>query len=147
MAQEMGRRVCLIDGDLRSPALRGLFDLPDGPGLIDVLEERARLEDALVQLPEHNLTLLPGGGSTTHADMLGSTAMRRVLQAVRAQFDRIVIDSPAAIPVGDVALLAPLVDGMMLVVRAGVTPRPTIHDALSGLTSDKWLGVVLNDAR
>jgi capsular exopolysaccharide synthesis family protein len=147
MAQEVGRRVCLVDANLRNPDVHRVFSLPPGPGLIDVLYERARLEDVLIQLPEHNLTILPVGEPTTHSEVLGSTPMRRVLQALRAQFDRIVIDAPAAIPGADIALLGPLVDGMMLVVRAGVTAKPSIHDALSGLQTDKWLGVVLNDAR
>jgi protein-tyrosine kinase len=147
MTKEFDRRVCVVDANLRGPALRDVFGLPDGPGLTDVLTERARLEDALVHIEEHNITVLPGGEPTTYPELLGSIAMRRIMQALRAQFDRIVIDAPPAIPVADVALLTPLVDGLMLVVRAGVTPKPAIHDAISGINSDKLLGVVLNDRR
>jgi Mrp family chromosome partitioning ATPase len=91
--------------------------------------------------------VLPGGDATTQPELLGSIAMRRIMQTLRAQFDRIVIDAPAAVPVADVALLTPLVDGLMLVVRAGITPKPSIHEAISGIGSDKLLGVVLNDKR
>lgn len=147
MTKEFDRRVCLVDADLRSPALRRVFDLPEGPGLADVLNERARLEDALVHIDDLNITVLPGGDGTTQPELLGSIAMRRIMQSLRAQFDRIVIDAPAAIPVADVALLTPLVDGLMLVVRSGVTAKPAIHEAVSGINSDKLLGVVLNDKR
>ena len=147
MTKEFDRRVCLVDADLRGPSLRHVFDLPAGPGLSDVLAERARLEDALVHIEDLNITVLPGGDGTTQPELLGSIAMRRIMQSLRAQFDRIVIDAPAAIPVADVALLTPLVDGLMLVVRAGVTPKATIHEAVSGINSDKLLGVVLNDKR
>ena len=147
MAQEFERRVCIVDANLRGPQLRRVFGLPDGPGLSDVLAERARLEDALIHIEEHNITVLPGGDATTRTELLGSIAMRRIMQALRAQFDRIVIDAPPAIPVADVSLLTPLVDGLMLVVRAGVTPRPAIHDAIAGIDSDKLLGVVLNASR
>lgn len=147
MTKEFDRRVCIVDAHLRSPQLREVFDLPDGPGLSDVLTERARLEDALVHIDDLNITVLPGGDATTQPELLGSIAMRRIMQSLRAQFDRIVIDAPPAIPVADVALLTPLVDGLVLVVRAGVTPKPTIHDAISGINSDKLLGVVLNDRR
>jgi capsular exopolysaccharide synthesis family protein len=147
MTREFDRRVCIVDANLRSPQLRARFGLPEGPGLTEVLTERARLEDALIHIEEHNITLLPGGDPTTQPELLGSIAMRRIMQTLRAQFDRIVIDAPAAVPVADVALLTPLVDGLMLVVRAGVTPRPTIHDAISSLNTDKLLGVVLNDKR
>jgi Mrp family chromosome partitioning ATPase len=147
MTKEFDRRVCVVDADLRAPQLRQIFDLPEGPGLSDVLSERARLEDALVHIEDLNLTVLPGGDATAQPELLGSIAMRRIMQALRAQFDRIVIDAPAAIPVADVALLTPLVDGLMLVVRSGVTPKPAIQDAISGINSDKLLGVVLNDKR
>ena len=147
MTKEFDRRVCIMDANLRAPQLRDIFGLPEGPGLSDVLTERARLEDALVHIDDLNLTVLPGGDATTQPELLGSIAMRRIMQALRAQFDRIVIDAPPAIPVADVALLTPLVDGVMLVVRAGITPKPTIHEAISGINSDKLLGVVLNDKR
>lgn len=145
MTKEFDRRVCLVDATLRSPQLREVFNLPEGPGLSDVLMERARLEDALVHIDDLNITVLPGGEATTQPELLGSIAMRRIMQALRGQFDRIVIDAPPAIPVADVALLTPLVDGMVLVVRAGSTPKPTIHEAINGINSDKLLGVVLND--
>jgi capsular exopolysaccharide synthesis family protein len=147
MTQELDRRVCIVDANLRGAHLRQVFGLPDGPDLGDVLAERARLEDALVHLDEHNITVLPGDEATTHSELLGSTAMRRVMQALRARFDRIVIDAPPALPVADVALLTPLVDGLMLVVRAGVSTKSSIHEAIGSLNSDKLLGVVLNDAR
>jgi capsular exopolysaccharide synthesis family protein len=147
MTREYDRRVCVVDANLRSPRLGDVFGVADGPGLADVLSERARLEDALVYIQEHNITVLPGGEATSQPELLGSIAMRRIMQSLRAQFDRIVIDAPPAIPVADVALLSPLVDGLMLVVRAGVTPKPAIHEAISGINSDKLLGVVLNDRR
>jgi succinoglycan biosynthesis transport protein ExoP len=147
MTKEFDRRVCIMDANLRAPHLRDVFGLPEGPGLSDVLTERARLEDALVHIDDLNITVFPGGEATTQPELLGSIAMRRIMQALRAQFDRIVIDAPPAIPVADVALLTPLVDGVMLVVRAGITPKPTIHEAISGINSDKLLGVVLNDKR
>lgn len=147
MTQEPDRRVCLVDANLRGARLRSLFGLPDGPDLGDVLAERATLDDALVYLEAYNITVLPGDESTTHSELLGSPAMRRVMQGLRARYDRIVIDGPPATPVADVALLTPLVDALMLVVRAGVSTKPAIHEAITSINSDKLLGVVLNDAR
>jgi non-specific protein-tyrosine kinase len=147
MTKEFDRRVCVVDAHLRAPQLRNVFGLTEGPGLSDVLTERARLEDTLVHIDELNITVLPGGDAVTQPELLGSIAMRRIMQALRAQFDRIVIDAPPAIPVADVALLTPLVDGLVLVVRAGVTPKPSIQDAISSINREKLLGVVLNDKR
>ncbi|PYQ78384.1 MAG: hypothetical protein DMG03_28510, partial [Acidobacteria bacterium] len=64
----------------------------------------------------------------------------------RSRFDRIVIDSPAATPLADVGILAPLVDSIVLIVRAGYTSKPAIHDAIAAIDAAKLLGVVLNEA-
>ena len=72
--------------------------------------------------------------------------MRRTLEALRSRFDRIVIDSPAATPLADVGILSPLVDGVVLIVRAGVTSKPAIHDAIAAVDAGKLMGIVLNEA-
>ena len=72
--------------------------------------------------------------------------MRRTLDTLRSQFDRIIIDSPSATPLADVGILTPLVDSVILVVRAGVTSKPAIHDAIAAIDGGKLLGVVLNEA-
>jgi receptor protein-tyrosine kinase len=71
--------------------------------------------------------------------------MRRVLESLRTQFDRVVVDAPAAAPLADVGILVPLVDSVMLVVRAGTTTKPAIHDAIASIDGSKLLGVVLNE--
>ena len=147
MVQEWQRRICIVDADLRHPQMHKIFGLPDGPGLCDVLTGHASLEDALVTLEEHQLTILPSGNVPAHpAELLGTTAMRRMLDTLRAQFDRVVIDTTSATPLADVSILAPLVDRVLLVVRSGVTTKPAIHDALSSIDSSKLLGLVLNEA-
>lgn len=147
MAQERQRRICIVDADVRHPQMHRIFGLPDGPGLCDVLTGRATLEDALVTLEEHQLTILPAGNVPVHpAELLGTTAMRRMLDTLRAQFDRVVLDTTSATPLADVSILAPLVDRVLVVVRAGVTTKPAIHDALSSIDSSKLLGLVLNES-
>jgi capsular exopolysaccharide synthesis family protein len=145
MAQERERRICLVDADLRKPQLHGRLGLPSGPGLSDVLNGTATLEDVLVTINDYNMTLLPGG-TAADPELLGTNAMRRVLQALRAQFDRVVIDAPSATSSADIAVLSPLVEGVLLVVRVGVTPKPAIHDAIAVLDADRLLGFVLNGA-
>jgi capsular exopolysaccharide synthesis family protein len=147
MAQEFQQRVLLVDADLRRPAIRDLFGIPDGPGLVDVLVGAVDLNQALVHLPEYHLTLLPAGTTPTHpAELLGSAAMRRVLDTLRARFDRILIDMPPVAPLADVHIVAPMADGLLMIVRAGVTPKPAIESALSGLETSKVLGLVLNES-
>jgi capsular exopolysaccharide synthesis family protein len=147
MAQEWQRRICIVDADLRHPQMHRLFGLPDGPGLCDVLTGRATLEEALVTLEEHQITILPAGHVPAHpAELLGTGAMRRTFETLRTQFDRVVVDTAPATPLADVSVLAPFVDRVLLVVRAGVTTKPSIHDAVSSIDGAKLLGLVLNEA-
>jgi capsular exopolysaccharide synthesis family protein len=147
MAQEYQQRICVVDADFRSPQQHRLFGLPDAPGLSDVLAGRASLDEALVSLEEHHLTVMPAGTRSAHpAELFGTTTMRRTLEALRSRFDRIVFDSPPATPLADVGMLSPLVDSVVLIVRAGVTSKPAIHDAIAAVDAGKLLGIVLNEA-
>jgi len=147
MAQEYQQRICVVDADFRSPQQHRLFGLPDAPGLSDVLTGRVSLEDALVALEEHHISVLPAGTRSAHpAELFGTTTMRRTLEAMRLRFDRIVIDAPAAAPLADVGILTPLVDSIVLIVRAGITSKPAIHDAIAAVDAGKLLGIVLNEA-
>ena len=147
MAQEIQRSVVLIDGDLRNPMVHRLFATDRGPGISDVLSGEATLDQALIHLPEFRLTLLPAGGTADYpTELLGSTSMRRMLDALSARFDRVLIDLPSALPLADVGTLAPHLDGVLMVVRAGITQRPTLDQALQIFEEQKVLGVVLNEA-
>ena len=147
MAQELQRRVVIVEADLRKPSLRHLFGLPPGPGLAEYLAGAEELKDVMRFLPDHNLTVLDAGMSPSNpAELLGSTAMRRLLDHLRTRFDRVILDTPPVLPLADVAVLAPLVDGALMVVRAGVTPKPAIENALRAFDSSRLLGVVLNES-
>ena len=147
MAQELQRRVIIVEADLRKPSMQQLFGLPPGPGLADYLCGGCDLNQVMKFLPEYNLTVIPAGEAPTNpAELLGSTAMRRLLDHLRTRFDRVILDSPPVLPLADVAVLAPIVDGALLVVRAGVTPKPAIENALRSFDSSRLLGIVLNDS-
>jgi protein-tyrosine kinase len=147
MAQEFQQRVLLVDADLRRPSLHALFGLQEMPGLADVLLGGVSLEDALVAIEDHRLTVLPSGVSPTHpAELLGAASMRRTLDSLRTSFDRIILDMPPVEPLADVHILAPVIDGVLMIVRAGLTPKPAIDRALAGLDPARVLGLVLNEA-
>jgi capsular exopolysaccharide synthesis family protein len=147
MAQELQRNVILVDADLRSPSVHSLFGIAPGPGLSEVLTGDASLEEALVYLPDFRLTLLTAGQAPQFpTELLGSTLMRRVMDTLRAQFDRILLDLPAVAPLADVGTVAPLVDGAVMVVRAGVTQRPALDHAIAAFEENKIIGLVLNEA-
>lgn len=147
MAREYHRPTCIVDANLRSPRLQQLFGLPDGPGLTDVLTGRAPLEEALTAIENLGVTVLPAGARPQHpAELLGAPMMRQTLESLRLQFDRIIVDTPAALARADMGLLTPLVDRIVLVVRAGVTPKASIADVVTTLDATRLLGVVLNEA-
>ena len=147
MAQEYQQRVLLLDADLRRPTLHRLFGLSETPGLVDLLMNGAEIDEALVFLPDHHLTVLPAGIPPSHpAELLGSATMRGVLDALRTRFDRILIDVPPVSPLADLQVLAPVVDGVLMIVRAGVTPKPAIERALAEVDASKVVGLVLNEA-
>jgi len=147
MAREYRRPTCIVDANLRSPRLQELFGLPDGSGLSDVLAGRAPLEEALTTIENLGVTVLPSGACPQHpAELLGSPLMRQTLESLRLHFDRIIVDTSAALARADMGLLTPLVDRIVLVVRAGVTAKSSITDVVTTLDATRLLGVVLNEA-
>jgi Mrp family chromosome partitioning ATPase len=91
--------------------------------------------------------VLPAG--SPHArptELLGSEPMRRLVENMGRRFDRVMIDSTAA-HYADTGVLEPLVDGVLLVVRAGRTSRPAVARSLGLVPRPKLLGLVLNDSR
>src|SRR5262249_54098123 len=145
IAQDCQTRVCIVDADLRHPRVHTLLGVPDAPGLAELLSGAATLADALATIEGQQITVLPAGRPPAHpAELLGSTAMRRTLQTLRTQFDRVIVDAPSAFPLADVGILAPIVDSVVLVVQAGWTTKPAIQDAVSAIGPDRVLGVVLN---
>jgi protein-tyrosine kinase len=146
MAEEYSQRVLLVDADLRRPSVHHLFGLPETPGLTDVLMGAAMLDDALVTLADYHLTVLPSGVPPSHpAELLGSAAMRRTLDTLRTRFDRVILDMPPVAPLADVHIAAAMADGILMIIRAGMTQKPAIERALAGLETGKVLGLVLNE--
>ena len=130
MAQEFQRRVLIVDTDLRRPAVHEMLGLPPGPGLVDVLTGDASLEEALIEIPDYRLTVLRAGRTYDRsAEMLGSAPMRRLMDTLRTEFDRIVVDSAPTTVTDPVAVLT-LADSVILVVREGTTTKPAIARAV-----------------
>lgn len=147
LAQEFERRTLLVDADLRHARLHTLLGITREPGLVDVLDGSAPLEEALLTLPGHRLQVLPAGSAHTQpAELLASAQMKRLFELLRRSFDRVVVDSAAA-QTSDAGALDGLLDGTLLVVRAGRSTRPAIARALSLIPATQFLGLVLNDSR
>lgn len=141
------RRVLLIDADLRASRLHVALGAPSRPGLTDYLRGEAD-EYAIIQSgPDENLCFIPGGNEVSNpSELLPSDRMRHLLDIVTPMFDFVIVDSPPATPVHDPSLLADLCDGVLFVVRAGVTDVEVAEKAVAEFREKNLLGVVLNGA-
>ncbi len=140
------RRTLLIDADIFNPTLSRLLDVPAGTGLSDVLTGQCAFDEALVELAGSHLTVLTGGQSVAHADVLGSHHMRELLDTARQTFDRVIVDLP---PVGEVVStreVTPFIDGTVLVATWRKTQVGVLEETLKVFEFDrsKVFGVVLN---
>lgn len=141
-------KTCLVDGDLRRPVLARTFDLSPERGLSNLLTGSAPLDVVLQAVPNvENLMILPVGPLPPNpGELVASDPMRKVLQALREQFQYVVIDSPPFIPFADGRALSTFTDGVVLVGRFGMTTRQALvraNEILSGVHAPV-LGVVLN---
>lgn len=145
-AEDRERRTLLIDGDLRRPSVSGYIVPRPTLGLSDVLAGKASLDQALIQMSDTNLWVLPSGApSERPLDLLQTEYLVQVIAELRGRFDHIVIDAPPTVPFTDAAVLAAHADGAILVVRAGATTTSLIRRARESLCGASVLGVVLND--
>jgi succinoglycan biosynthesis transport protein ExoP len=146
-----GKRVLLIDGDLRGPSLHLKFSLPNMIGLGNLLQAGCDATDAqfaVLQTSITRLSVLPSGSFTAApADLLFQPNLQSLMNSYRDHFDMIVIDSPPLMGLPDARLLGRASDGVVLVARANKTPRSAIVTACQrlGLDKSRVLGLVLND--
>jgi polysaccharide biosynthesis transport protein len=142
-----GRRVVLVDADLRRPNVHRLLDLPPNPGLTDVLAGQATLEEALQPTPVAGLTVLTAGTIPPNpAELLNSEPMDRLIDALRMCSDVILFDTPPCLPVTDAQVLSSKVDGVVMVVEVGEARKAALQHAkrLFDQAHARTLGIVFN---
>jgi polysaccharide biosynthesis transport protein len=148
---EIGRRVLIIDGDLRHPCMHALFGL-ERKGFMDILREQKPLDTpsvlAMVQRTRiARLDLLACGDGNGSADLLYSPHLGTLLEQLANRYDTILIDTPPMGYLTDARVLARLADGIILVARARQTTRDAVLGAARQLIADRLpvLGFILND--
>lgn len=143
-----GARVLLIDSDLRRPTVHLRFRIPNQVGLTSVLTGKCSAEEAVVNLPSiPSLDILPAGPiAPMPAELLGSSQMRALVEGFRSHYDFILIDTPPILTVTDPAVMVPVSDGVVLVLRYGEASRNVAARASEVLlrSGAHLLGVVLN---
>lgn len=149
LAKGVDCRVLLVDCDLRRPSVHRFLGLPneDQPGLNEYLTGQVSLEKAVWRFGGTSLHVLTSGPIPDNpSELLGSRRMERTLRYLTDQFDHVVLDAPPLNPVADPAILIPLADGVLTVVRYGQTGRVGLTKALEAIPEDKALGFVFNAA-
>jgi succinoglycan biosynthesis transport protein ExoP len=148
---EIGRRVLLIDGDLRRPRLGKLFGLQFATGLSDALIDGGSgpitLDSVIRSSPVPGLSVLPGGSEPGNiSKLLHSTYLDSLIETARSEYDFVLIDSPPMMGMADARLLSRNADGVILISRAGETSPEQLGEARERLADDGTpvIGTILN---
>jgi protein-tyrosine kinase len=148
LSHEVNKTVLLVDADMRSPSVHSYFGIPRGPGLVDYLSGDASLPNLLVH-PEgfDKLVILPGGRPVAGAaELIGSPMIGNLVQELKHFYPEryVLFDLPPVLSYADPLAFAPFVDGIILVVEMGKTPRESIQKCVEVFKKFPVIGVVLN---
>lgn len=139
MLAERGQTVFLVESDLRRPTVRNIFNIDNNLGLSNVLSEHTSLSDDVLSQVIHpaeqpSLFVIASGSQVSNPTaLLASPAMEKLLDYLGAQGHMTLLDAPPVLGVADVSVLAPKVDGVILVVRQALSNREHVRDALKQL--------------
>jgi capsular exopolysaccharide synthesis family protein len=147
-ARQRGMKTLLIDCDLRRPAIHKFFAMERAPGLSGILARGLGTEECIRKTAVETLDIITAGEATPHpVEILDVEAIGRLIDEMKFYYDLILVDTAPLLPVSDPMLLAPKMDGIILVVKAGATQREVVSRAVDILDGSrhKVLGVVLNN--
>jgi tyrosine-protein kinase Etk/Wzc len=145
---QQGMRVLLVDCDLRRSRIHKMFSIPREPGITELILGQVDQDTVVRETAVPGLYVLPSGVLPPNpSEMLGGEKMKRTLASLTEAFDLIVLDTPPLLAASDAAILATIADGVVLVVRAGVTEAEAGQQAIAQLQSvgARVVGAVLND--
>lgn len=144
---QQGRKVLIVDTDMRRPTVHYTFKVANGLGLSSLLTRQAEKEKAILPTKVDNLSILTAGPIPPNpAELLSSRAMEHLVSQLRADFDVIIFDAPPLLQVADSRITSKLTDGVVLVVGCTTSDRQRVLKAKEqlDLAEAKILGVVLN---
>ena len=150
MLAQDGKKVCLIEGDMRAPTFKKRLKLENKAGLSHVLAGmKTNPQEILATALHPNLKVISAGEMPPNpAELLGSERMVKLIDLLRKMYDFIIIDLPPVTVVADALTVAGMVDGMLVVVENGITTRRELDDAMHRMeiVRDKILGFVITHA-
>ena len=141
------RRILLIDADLRRGGVAATLGMRNKTGLAELLAGECEVRDVVRRFNSTRLALIPAGATPEDpSQVLASARMKQFLKAVREGFDEVYVDLPPTLPFADAAILGHQADGVLMVIRANVTPGKTVRQAVESLGGASIVGCVLNGA-
>jgi len=148
MAHDFNKKVVIVECDLKKPSILSYFMEPyNDYALFDVINGTVDLKTAVVRVEDTGLYLLPARHIIKNScELLDSQRMKTVLTALKTEFDYIIIDSPPLLPMADMNVLSKIVDGLVLVVKAGKTPKDIVLKGAYSMHGANIVGIVLNGA-
>ena len=145
MRKELNLRVLLMECNMRSPAFGDYFEFGgDTPGLREVLDGEAVLDESVARVDGTDLYVMHGGRDVRSMPNSMNYGMKRLMDRVRVEFDYVILDTPPIAPVADVNILSKFVDGLLMVVRADSTSRDMVIKAVQSMPDADIVGIVLN---
>ena len=145
---EQGHRTLLIDGDLRRPSVHRRFDVSGALGLSNVLVAELPWQEAVIKLPNLcDLDILPAGPPSRRAADLVGRGLQQLLEEAAEQYDLVILDAPPLLGFAEPLQMATVVDGVVVVTRAGETNRKAVASVIATLNRLRAsvVGVVLNE--
>ena len=144
-SMSVGRKVLLVDCDFRRPRIHTSLGIEPAVGLAEVLEGTAELEDAILKVDTLNMDVLSVRTRPENpSELLASSAMSETIAKLGESYDQVILDTPACLGLPDAKTVSELSDGVVLVVRAGVTPKQDVEAVLEVLDQRRVLGLLLN---
>lgn len=145
-AAAAGRKVILVDADMRRPSLHSLLNIPKVPGLADLLTQQLPADVVIHQTETPGLFVLPAGPKPpSPAELLSGAGFRALLSYLKEHYDQIIIDSPPVLGLADAPRLSAAVDGTVIVIEAARSQRGAIEAAMRRLRASRGriIGAVL----
>ncbi len=144
---QVGKRTLFVDGDMRHPCVHKVFEIKDGSGLVNYLTNQQAWQTMVRPSGVLSLDVLVAGPKPPNpAELLSSERMLTLIREATADYDFVILDSPPLLDVADARIVAALVEGVVLVVQAGATPREVVQRTLAHAYTVGAIitGVVLN---
>lgn len=144
---QSGRKVCLVDCDLRRPRVSKIFGVGSDVGLVQVINDKSKLDEAIQASSIENLSILSCGRRPANpAELLSSERFQSIISELRSRFDYVILDTPPVLVVSDPATVAPIADGVILTVRLRRNLKPIAIRASQMLhaMNANMIGVVVN---